>query len=137
MVLRLRRDRHARGLHGPLLPHSAPIYENAAFLFERLLTDAVDDLHIRLGDRLQNIEIKLEEIPNLRDLTLSENLVPLGRFELGNPNQVIIYRKPIEIRVTGAPELDRKIRDVLAELIGSLIGLRPIDVDPYYAGNNY
>jgi predicted Zn-dependent protease with MMP-like domain len=106
-------------------------------LFERLLTEAADDLYIRLGDQLKNVEIKLEEIPNLRDLTLSESSVPLGRFERGNPKRVIIYRRPIEARVYSHEELDRKIRDVLAELIGSIIGLRPIDIDPDYAGTNY
>ena len=41
------------------------------------------------------------------------------------------------MRTSESSELDRKIRDVLAELIGSIIGLRPIDIDPDYAGTNY
>jgi hypothetical protein len=131
-----RRDRHAQGLRGPLIPHSAPSHETGTELFERLLTEAVADLTIRLGSDLINIEILMEEIPNLRDLTLAQDSVPLGRVEKGNPSKVVIYQRPIESRITNKIELDRKIRDVLAELIGLIIGLRPIDVDPNYFGDN-
>ena len=136
-ISRPKRDRHARGVKGPLIPHSVPIYENAAERFERLLIEATEDFQIRLGAQLSNIEIGFEEIPSNRDLVLSETTVPLGRTEIGNPSQVIIYRRPIEMRTSDSSELDRKIRDVLAELIGSIIGLRPIDIDPDYAGTNY
>ena len=136
-ISRPKRDRHARGIKGPLIPHSVPIYETPAGAFERLLTEATEDFQIRLGVQLANIEIGFEEIPSNRDLVLSELTVPLGRTEIGNPSQVIVYRRPIETRVFNHDELDRKIRDVLAELIGSIIGLRPIDIDPYYAGTNY
>ena len=136
-ISRPKRDRHARGIKGPLIPHSVPIYENAAERFERLVVEATEDFQIRLGAKLANIQIGLEEIPNNRDLVLSEISVPLGRTEIGNPSQIILYRRPIETRTCGLEELDRKIRDVLAELIGSIIGLRPIDIDPDYAGTNY
>lgn len=136
-ISRPKRDRHARGIKGPLIPHSVPIYENPAERFERLLIETTEDFQIRLGAQLANIQIGLEEIPNNRDLVLSELSVPLGRTEIGNPSQVILYRRPIETRTFGLEELDRKIRDVLAELIGSIIGLRPIDIDPDYAGTNY
>lgn len=131
------RDRHGRGSRGPIVPHSVPIYDNSAEKFERLLTEAIEDFAVRLGPQLKNIEIGFEEIPGNRDLVISETIVPLGRTEIANPSQVFIYRKPIEMRSQGILELDRKIRDVLAELIGSLIGLRPIDIDPDYAGTSY
>ena len=40
------------------------------------------------------------------------------------------------MRAENQAELDRKIRDVLAELVGLIIGLRPIDIDPTYEGQN-
>ena len=131
-----KRDNHSRGLRGPLIPHSAPIHETRDELFERLLTEAVEDLTVRLGKELSSVEISLEEIPNFRDLALAEDSVPLGRAEKANPSKVVIYQRPIEMRCENINELDRKIRDVLAELVGLVIGLRPIDIDPNYAGNN-
>jgi predicted Zn-dependent protease with MMP-like domain len=133
----LKKHRHNSDLRGPLIPHSAPNHEIYSKKFERFLTEATEDFQIRLGFQIANIEIGFEEIPNNRDLVLSEISVPLGRTEIGNPSQVVVYRRPIETRVFSHEELDRKIRDVLAELIGSIIGLRPIDIDPDYAGTNY
>lgn len=130
------RDRHDRGLRGPLIPHVAPIYENPSKTFERMLTHAVEDFGVRLGNELEHLEIRLEEIPNNRDLTLAENSVPLGRIEIGNPTKIVIYQKPIELRCKNLNAIDRLIRDTLADLIGLAIGIRPSDIDPDYQGKN-
>lgn len=130
------RDRHNRGLRGPLVPHVAPIYENPSKAFERILTHAVEDFGVRLGDELEHLEISLEEIPNYRDLTLAENSVPLGRIEFGNPTKIVIYKKPIETRCKKINAIDRLTRDTLADLIGLAIGIRPTDIDPDYQGKN-
>ncbi len=130
------RDRHDRGLRGPLIPHVAPIYESPSKTFERMLTHAVEDFGVRLGSEMENLEISLEEIPNYRDLTLAENSVPLGRIEIGNPTKIVIYQKPIELRCKKFEAIDRLIRDTLADLIGLAIGIRPTDIDPDYRGKN-
>ena len=134
--VKIKRDIHGHGLRGPAIPHSAPIHETSDELFERLLTEAVVDITVRLGTELRNVEISLEEIPNLRDLTLAEDSVPLGRAEKDNPSRVVIYQRPIEMRADNKSELDRLIRDALAELVGLIIGLRAIDIDPNYEGRN-
>jgi hypothetical protein len=133
---RVWRDRHGHGALGPVIPHSAPIHETADQLFERLLTEAVSDVNIRLGRELASVEIMLEEIPNLRDLTLAQDNVPLGRVEISNPSKVVIYQKPIQLRADTKQELDRLIRDTLAELISLIIGIRAVDIDPNYEGRN-
>ena len=135
-MLKNHSDRHSRGLRGPLLPHTAPIHENPSEIFDRLLSESVEDISIRLGDELENIEISLEQIPNFRDLTLAQDTVPLGRVEKTNPIKVVIYQKPIELRCQNNFQLDRLIRDTLAELIGLATGIRPKDIDPDYQGNN-
>jgi hypothetical protein len=78
----------------------------------------------------------LEEIPNLRDLTLAQENVPLGRVEIADPSKVVIYQKPIQLRADTKQELDRLIRDTLAELISLIIGIRAVDIDPNYEGRN-
>lgn len=130
------KNRHNRGLRGPLVPHVAPIYENPSNAFERILTHAVEDFGVRLGSEIENLEISLEEIPNYRDLTLAENSVPLGRIEIGNPTKIVIYQKPVELRCKNFDAIDRLIRDTLADLIGLAIGIRPNDIDPDYQGKN-
>jgi len=128
------RDRHSRGLAGPLLPHSAPLYKSKKQNFEELTDLAIDDFSIRLGSDFDQIEITLEEIPNFRDLALAEDSVPLGRLEKTNSIKIVLYQKPIEIRSKDLLKLDRLIRDTLAELIGLALVLRPIDIDPEYEG---
>ena len=132
----IKRDSHDRGVRGPLLPHSAPNHQNPNEIFDRILSEGVEDISIRLGNELKNIEISLEQIPNFRDLTLAQESVPLGRIEKSNPIKVVVYQKPIELRCQNNFQLDRLIRDTLSELIGLAIGIRPIDIDPDYQGNN-
>jgi len=129
------RDAHDRGICGPLLPHTAPSHQSPNEIFDRLLSEGVEDISIRLGNELENIEIGLEQIPNFRDLTLAQDTVPLGRVEKTNPIKVVIYQKPIELRCQNNFQLDRLIRDTLAELIGLATGIRPKDIDPDYQGN--
>lgn len=130
----IRRDRHDRGLRGPLLPHTAPFHESPTAAFARELKYAVQDLDRRLGKRMHGLTIAFEEIPNLADLILSQNVVPLGRIDRGNPTAIVLYQRPIEIRCRTANLLPRIIRDVLAEFVAVCLGLEPLDVDPDYLG---
>ena len=132
---KLKRDRHSHGLRGPILPHTIPFYESGDQLFERLLGYAVHDLSVRLESALAEIEISFEEVPNSRDLVLADNSVPLGRIETEKNKKVVLYQKPIERRSRTKTELNRLIRDSLIELVGLVLGLRPIDIDPEYKGN--
>ena len=132
----IKRDSHDHGIRGPLFPHTAPNHKNPNEIFDRLLYEGVDDISIRLGNEIEKIEISLEQIPNVRDLTLAQDSVPLGRVEKSNLPKVVVYQKPIELRCQNNFQLDRLIRDTLAELIGLATGIRPKDVDPDYQGSN-
>ena len=132
--LSVKRDRHARGLRGPALPHSAPFHESSDQLFVRQMREAVEDLDARLGTMLTAIKFALEEIPNHRDLTFASGHVPLGRIDQGNPATIVLYQRPIEMRSQDKELLARVIRDVLAELVSLATGLRPDDIDPGYEG---
>lgn len=130
----IKRDRHDRGLRGPALPHTAPIYETSDQFFVREMREAVEDLDARLGNMLKTIKFALEEIPSKADLTLSSGHVPLGRIDRGNPTAIVLYQRPIEMRSETKELLARIIRDVLAELVSIVTALRPDDIDPNYEG---
>ena len=131
---RIKRDRHGRGMRGPTLPHNAPSYEKPAELFLRLVREAIEDLDERFPTSMKHISFLTEEVPSLRDLTLHDGVVALGRVASGNPHVCVLYRRPIEMRSTSHSMLARTIRDVLAENVGLLLGLRPDHVDPDYFG---
>jgi len=95
---------------------------------------AVAELDARLGARVKGISIAFEEIPNLADLTLNTDVVPLGRLVKGYPSTIVLYQRPIEMRSGDTDLLARIIRDVLAEFVALHLGVEPSEVDPDYLG---
>ena len=121
-------------MRGPLLPHIAPSHETRDAFFARQLSDAIRDLDSRMGKAVGGITFGFEEIPNLRDLVLSDGAVALGRIDPGNPVKIVLYQRPIEARSLNTDLMSRITRDVLAELVGMHLGQNPQDVDPDYQG---
>jgi hypothetical protein len=141
----VKRDRHDRGLRGPALPHcriphphaqphTTPSFLSSDEFFIKQMREGVQDLDNRLGTMLTSVKFALEEIPNKRDLAFASGHVPLGRIDQGNPTTIVLYQRPIEMRADTNELLQRVIRDVLAELVSLVTGLRPDDIDPYYEG---
>ena len=133
----MRRDRHDRGLSGPVLPHNAPFHKSPDQFFIHHMDQALTEYEHRLGDRLTKISIAIEPVPSERDFVISQGVVPLGRIERGNPSLIVLYQRPIEMRGQGSQRLVRVLRDVLAELIARVLGLEPFDVDPDYLGPQF
>lgn len=130
----IRRDRHGRGLRGPLLTHRIPGYVSRAKEFTNLMSNALDDLDQRFGASLAQITFATESIPNLRDLVLNNDEVALGRTDATRPVRIVLYIEPIRMRAQNKADLDRIIRDVLAEQLSPLLGMRPEKIDPDYLG---
>lgn len=131
---KIRRDRHERGLIGPLFPHNAPFHESPDEFFSRQMELAIADIERRLNQNLTTITFGLEAVPSERDFVVSDGVIPLGRIERGNPNIIVVYQRPIEMRSTDQLRVIRVLRDVLAELVARMMNLDPTDVDPDYIG---
>lgn len=131
---RSRRDRHSRGLRGPLLPHNAPFHETPDQFFARQMDLALSEFESRVGSQMSLITFAIESVPSERDFVLSDGIIPLGRIERGNPHLVVLYQRPIEMRGVEKIRTIRVMRDVLAELIARIVGMIPEDVDPEYLG---
>lgn len=130
----VRRDRHNRGLRGPLLPHRIPGYVSRKNEFTRLMENALADLDVRFKTSLSQVTFATESIPNLRDLLINNEEVALGRTDATWPVQIVLYVEPIRMRASNKRELDRIIRDVLAEQLSPVLGMRPEKIDPEYLG---
>ena len=147
---RVRRDRHGRGLRGPLAPPFVPALSSRAAHFNDIVLSAVERLELRWPDELETVEFAVEDIPPHRLLLTSweQREVPLastsraaalkgsadvkGSTAQSQPHQVTFYRKPIELRCADHDELIALIRDVLAEQIARLLDKHPEDIDPDY-----
>lgn len=131
-----RRDRHGRGLRGPLAPGGVPLSRTRAQHFEDLVLDAVTRLEGRWEAQLSAIDFAVEEVPR-GPLPGDSDSVPLARLHPAQPGRrarIVVYRRPVQARADGEDELAALISDVVVEEFARLLGIDPDDVDPGYAG---
>jgi predicted Zn-dependent protease with MMP-like domain len=143
-----RRDRHGRGLRGPLAPAGSPLYRSRAERFDDLVLQAVAELETRWEGELARVEFAVEEVP-ADDLpaegAAADDLdpVPLARLEpawpdAGDPERparparIVLYRRPLQARADGEDELSELVLDVVIEEFARLLGVDPQVVDPDY-----
>ncbi|GAA2055840.1 metallopeptidase family protein [Catenulispora yoronensis] len=125
------RDRRGRGLRGPLAPPQVPLALTRAEQFDELVLDAVERLE-RRWPRLSEVELAVEEVPPADAEHWSEEAVPLGRVladRPGEPVRIVIYRRPVEARAAGRPELADLVYEVVVEQVAELMGIEPDEVD--------
>lgn len=135
-----RRDRHGRGLRGPLAPVGSPLYRSRAERFDELVLQAVAQLEPRWESELAGVEFAVEEVPVaerpaedlLRD---DDDPVPLARLDparTARPARIVLYRRPLLARADGEDELGELVLDVVIEEFARLLGLDPQTIDPGY-----
>jgi predicted Zn-dependent protease with MMP-like domain len=133
-----RRDRHGRGLRGPLAPRGVPLARTRAQRFEDLILEAVTRLEGRWEEQLSAIEFAVEEVPP-QPLPGDGDPVPLSRLHLAEPGRrarIIVYRRPVQARAEGEDELAALVSDVVVEEFARLLSMDPEDIDPGYAGGD-
>jgi predicted Zn-dependent protease with MMP-like domain len=147
-----RRDRHGRGLRGPLAPAGSPLYRSRSERFDDLVLAAVAQLEPRWEAELSGVEFAVEEVPATDlppdGLPASEfDAVPLARLDPAWPNtadpslparpaRIVLYRRPLLARADGEDELSDLVLDVVIEEFAKLLGIDPQIVDPGYAGED-
>ncbi|MCW5253840.1 MULTISPECIES: metallopeptidase family protein [unclassified Streptomyces] len=132
-----RRDRHGRGMRGPIAPPQVPLAASRADLFAELVQDSVERLE-RRWPQLADIDFLVLEVPRLDGAAgqgWNDEAVPLGGTvpaRDGGPARVVVYRRPVEIRSKGRDERAALVHEVVVEQVAELLGLTPETVDPRY-----
>ncbi|MCX4731706.1 metallopeptidase family protein [Streptomyces sp. NPDC051658] len=124
-----RRDRHGRGMRGPVAPPQVPLSASRAENFRDLVQDSVERLE-RRWPQLADVDFMVLDVPGTQEET-----VPLGRAvsaEKGRPAQIVVYRRPVEIRTKNRDERALLVHEVVVEQVAELLGLAPDSVDPRY-----
>ncbi|GER23839.1 hypothetical protein NCCP1664_23340 [Zafaria cholistanensis] len=133
-----RRNRHGRGLRGPLmlpqLPGSRTRYER----FEDLVLESAERLEDLWGEKISRIEFMVELVPGKKALeraAAAGQRVPLGRAVTASPRRaasITVYRRPVEELAGNPVDLPEVVHDVVVELAAELLAMAPEDVDPDY-----
>ncbi len=132
-----RRDRHGRGLRGPLAPPQVPISLSRSELFDDYIRESVERLE-RRWPQLIDVEFAVDEVPEAGpgepDATDGGG-VPLGRVlpaRQGRKSQIVVYRRPVEIRAKSREDRAALVHEILIEQVAELLGLSPDAIDPRY-----
>ncbi|MFJ6623507.1 metallopeptidase family protein [Kitasatospora sp. NPDC091335] len=129
------RDRHGRGLRGPLAPPQVPISLTRSELFDDYVRESVERLE-RRWPQLIEVEFAVQEVPlHEPDGGDGEDGVPLGRVspgKQGRKSQIVVYRRPVEIRAKTREDRAALVHEILIEQVAELLGLSPDAIDPRY-----
>jgi len=129
------RDRHGRGLRGPLIPASLPAARTRAERFDDIVLDVVERVEKTWSAQLRGTEFAVEDVPPSDPAPWESAGVPLGRCfpaDSGQPARVVVYRRPVETRAVDLADLEELARDVVVEQVAHLLGRHPEDIDPTY-----
>ncbi|MFG2825232.1 metallopeptidase family protein [Kitasatospora sp. NPDC048365] len=128
------RDRHGRGLRGPLAPPQVPISLTRSELFDDYVRESVERLE-RRWPQLADVEFAVEEVPLPGKGEPDPDGVPLGRVipaHQGRPSLILVYRRPVEIRAKSREDRAALVHEILIEQVAELLGLSPDAIDPRY-----
>ncbi|NJQ08473.1 metallopeptidase family protein [Streptomyces lonarensis] len=127
------RDRHGRGIRGPLAPPQVPLAASRAETFDGLVLDSADRLR-RRHPQLGRVDFEVHEVPETASGEDPEP-VPLGRAvpeEGDRPARIVVYRRPVELRARGRDDRAALVHEVVVEQAAELLGLAPESIDPRY-----
>lgn len=143
------RDRRGRGLRGVLAPPHVPLNRTRADQFDDVVREAVAHLDHRWSAELAEVEFVVDEVPPPEpapesvDLAEEEDeedfpgLVRLSRLLPASgsgrntrPPQIVLYRRPLELRALDQDDLAELVLDVLIHEVADLLGVGPDVIDP-------
>ncbi|EFG81529.1 hypothetical protein HMPREF0281_01307 [Corynebacterium ammoniagenes DSM 20306] len=147
--IRPARDRHGRGLRGPLLPQQTPRFRTRGQRFDMEVLEAYSPIHNAYLEELRGLDIAVDTVPRMRlraDMTIlpddivADGPVPLGRIVPagvdagGRPTRarLVIFRKPIESRCASRQEREELLSAVLTALVSNYLNIDPEVIDPRF-----
>lgn len=130
-----RRDRRGRGMRGPMIPMTVPAHRTRAEIFDENVVRTVQRIEATWGKELAGTEFAVEDVPPSDPAPWEHGGVPMGRYfpaESGQPDRVVVYRRPIESRAVDTEDLIDLVRDVVVEQVAHLLARSPEEIDPQF-----
>ncbi len=128
-----RRDRHGRGMRGPVIPGHVPAARTRADKFDDFIAFDLMTYRRFLGNDMRHIDYGVLDVPE-NDPAPWEDGVPLARFlPFEKPakitGRIIFYRMPILAAAAKDPYPRLFIHSVVTEQLASALGKHPEDID--------
>ena len=134
-----RRDRHQRGLRGPLATPGTPAAQalhrhrpaGPAEFFVQCLTDCLARIGDACPEALVGVDVGLEDVPDPRRHW--SDRVPLAAAQEATADslaRIVVYRRPIEHRAGDRSQLRALVLQTLVEQVSALTGIPVERLDP-------
>ncbi len=132
-----RRDRHGRGLRGPIVPFTLPAWRTRADKFDDILTLELLTYREHLGDLLAHFDCGVLDVPE--PPAPWEEGIPLARFlPFERParitGRIVFYRMPILRAAAHAEDPRLFIHEIVTCQLADAIGRFPEEID-FLGGN--
>ena len=126
------RDRHGRGIRGPLVlpspwsPRPPRLGRpSRTEYFNQCVTDSISEIAEFNPRALDGVIVGVEEVPGFRTPGTGDR-VPMSAALEGDgprPAQIVIYERPLEHRASDRQQLARLVHRTIVEQLSALTGL--------------
>lgn len=129
-----RRDRHDRGLRGPLLYPGLPAWRSRRERFDDLVADLVDEFTQR-WPAVSTIEFGVEDVPPSDPAPWESHSAVMARVfpadrRRGLSDRIVVYRLPILQRCSSEAAAADLTRSLLIDRISHLLVIPPDELGP-------
>jgi hypothetical protein len=133
-----RRDRHERGVRGPLaLPNpvtripALKRVDDRKTRFAAAIAAALEQVRLNCPQALPRVDIGFEDVPT--KFVPWETRVPLAAANSATPDrhgQIVLFRRPIERRAGTNADLRQLVRSTIVEQLSAITGFSVSELDP-------
>lgn len=128
----MRRDRHGRGLRGPVLHPVLPAWRTRAEKFDDIISLEVATYRRALGDVVDRFDFGVLEVPEADPAPWEDGIPQARYFPMTNAKvegRIILYRRPILQAAPTKGHVALLIHAIVTQQLANALGKSPEEID--------